>query len=299
MISNASKPNVQNLQNDVIDLLTQISSLIGNAMTALHDTTCEKYKDFQEEVFEASRNVEKLELMMAIVAPMKAGKSTVINAIVGEEILPSRNSAMTTLPTQIIFNAELTQPTLTLSSETVAVLAETLLALQAKIQTIDPQQIQEKIAQYPHLLDLLQQIQDPLGFPIYQKIYGREEVVKALTGLNDIIRLSSLVNPSTEPLSQLTTVPCIETPFWRRSKCEQNDQKEMLGNLVIVDTPGFNEAAENLRLADVVAEQLKKSSMVLIVLDFTQLKTEAAEKVKKDVQQVINLRGKENLYILV
>jgi len=39
--------------------------------------------------------------------------------------------------------------------------------------------------------------------------------------------------------------------------------------------------------------------MVLIVLDFTQLKTEAAEKVKKDVQQVINLRGKDNLYVLI
>lgn len=68
---------------------------------------------------------------------------------------------------------------------------------------------------------------------------------------------------------------------------------------MIVDTPGPNEAGENLRLAAVVEEQLKKSSMVLIVLDFTQLKTEAAEKVKKDVQQVVNLRGKENLYVLI
>lgn len=73
----------------------------------------------------------------------------------------------------------------------------------------------------------------------------------------------------------------------------------MLGNLVIIDTPGPNEAGENLRLAAVVAEQLKKSSMVLIVLDFTQLKTEAAEKVKEDVQQVIELLDQENLYVLV
>lgn len=304
MISNASKPNVQDLQNDVIDLLRQVSFLLGSATTAISsDSNGEKYKDFQQEVFEVSRNVEELELMVAIVAPMKAGKSTLINAIVGEEILPSRNSAMTTLPTQIIFNAELTQPTLTLSSEIVSVFRETLPALQTKIQTLETEQLQEKIAQYPHLLDLLQQIQAPASFPIHQKTFGREEIVKLLTGVNDIVRLCSLLDPSIDPLDKLSTVPRIETPFWRSrissQEAQETNQREMLGNLVIVDTPGPNEAGENLKLADVVAEQLKKSSIVLIVLDFTQLKTEAAEKVKKDVQQVINLRGKENLYILV
>ena len=73
----------------------------------------------------------------------------------------------------------------------------------------------------------------------------------------------------------------------------------MLGNLVIVDTPGPNEAGENLRLSAVVEEQLRQSSIVLIVLDFTQLKTKAAEEVKKEVQKVIKLRGKENLYVLI
>jgi hypothetical protein len=39
--------------------------------------------------------------------------------------------------------------------------------------------------------------------------------------------------------------------------------------------------------------------LVLIVLDFTQLRTEAAQQVKKDVERVIQLRGKENLYVLI
>jgi hypothetical protein len=68
---------------------------------------------------------------------------------------------------------------------------------------------------------------------------------------------------------------------------------------VIVDTPGPNEAGENLRLAAVVEEQLQKSSLVLIVLDYTQLKTKAAEDVKEEVEKVIQIRGKENLYVLV
>lgn len=58
---------------------------------------------------------------MAIVAPMKAGKSTIINAIVGQEILPSRSTAMTTLPTKVVFNSKLTEPTLTLSDEILSV----------------------------------------------------------------------------------------------------------------------------------------------------------------------------------
>ncbi|KAF3889758.1 MULTISPECIES: hypothetical protein [Nostocales] len=37
----------------------------------------------------------------------------------------------------------------------------------------------------------------------------------------------------------------------------------------------------------------------MIVLDFTQLKTEASEKVKKEVQKIIKLRGVETLYELI
>ncbi|MBW4575902.1 MAG: dynamin family protein [Aphanothece sp. CMT-3BRIN-NPC111] len=299
------KPNVQDLQTDVIELLGQISSLMSRASTALSsDITGEKYAGFQQEVVEAVRNVENLKLMMAIVAPMKAGKSTIINAIVGQEILPSRNAAMTTLPTEIVFNAELKEPTLTLSAEILSVFQETLIALQRRNQALGTERMQEKIAQYPHLVDLLQEIQNTVGFPTHARTSGREEIIKTLTGLNDIIRLCSLLEPSKDPLGQLMDVPCIETPFWRsrsvsKGESQKTDQTELLGNLVIVDTPGPNEAGENLRLAAVVAEQLRKSSIVLIVLDFTQLNNKAAEEVKKQVQPVIKLLGKENLYVLV
>lgn len=296
MVAEILKPTVQDLQKDVIELLEQISALMNRASTALSSTSSDnKYGEFQKEVIEAVSNVKELKLRMAIVAPMKAGKSTIINAIVGQEILPSRNAAMTTLPTEIIFDAKLEDPTLTLNAEILTVFQETVLALREKIQMLGMEQMQEKIAQYPHLTQLLQEIQDTVGFPTRPKTAGREEIIKALTGLNDIIRLCSLLEPTKDPLGQLGNVPCIHTPFWR----SQTTQSEKLGNLVIVDTPGPNEAGENLRLAAVVTEQLQKSSMVLIVLDFTQLKTEAAEKVKKDVQQVINLRGKENLYVLI
>lgn len=298
MTSNPLKPNVQDLQTDVIELLGQISTLMYRASTALSsDQASKKYADFKKEVDDANRNVDKLELRMAIVAPMKAGKSTIVNAIVGQDILPSRNAAMTTLPTEIVFNAELLEPALRLSPEILTVFQETLLTLQRQIRELGTEEMGKKMEQYPHLIGLLEQIRDEMwGSLTSPKTSGREQIIKALTGLNDIVRLCSLITPLSDPLVQLTDVPCIETPFRRAQEAEKS---EKLGNLVIIDTPGPNEAGENLRLAAVVEEQLRKSSIVLIVLDFTQLKTEAAEKVKKDVQKVINLRGKENLYVLI
>jgi replication fork clamp-binding protein CrfC len=47
------------------------------------------------------QKLDKLEMVLAVIGTMKAGKSTTINAIVGMEILPNRETAMTTLPTLI------------------------------------------------------------------------------------------------------------------------------------------------------------------------------------------------------
>ena len=152
MVVEVLKPNVQELQKDVIALLEQISDLMHRASTDIgSDSTDNKYEKFQQEVAQEVDKVKNLELRMAIVAPMKAGKSTIINAIIGQDILPSRNAAMTTLPTEIVFNTELTEPTLTLSAEILLVFQDTHLALQDKIQQLGNQGLEEKIAQYPHL----------------------------------------------------------------------------------------------------------------------------------------------------
>ncbi|MBW4547880.1 MAG: dynamin family protein [Symplocastrum torsivum CPER-KK1] len=296
MVSDALKPNVQDLQKDVIELLGQIDALMGRASSALgSDSAGKKYGELQQEINDATSNVKDLALRMAIVAPMKAGKSTIINAIVGQDILPSRNAAMTTLPTEIVFYTELSEPILILTPQILAVFQETLLALKRKIDTLEDRG-HSKIAQYPHLAQLLEKIQAMGVVSIPAKTVGRSQITQTLTELNDLIRLCSVIEPLADPLQSLLEVPRIYTPFWHSQTTEQSNQ---LGNLVIIDTPGPNEAGENLRLLNVVYEQLQKSSLVLIVLDFTQLKTEAAQQVKKDVERVIQLRGKENLYVLI
>lgn len=296
MVAEVLKPNVQDLQKDVVELLEGISKLMYRASSVLGtDSVKNKYTQYQKQIDEEADKVQNLELRMAIVAPMKAGKSTITNAIVGQEILPSRNSAMTTLPTEIIFDAKLTEPVLYLSEETLSVFQNTLLSLRDKIKDLGIEQAQEKLIQYPYLAKMLKPILEPAS-KIPAKSEGRKNIIHTLTSLNDIVRLCSIIDSLADPIQYLTDAPRIYTPFWRLQKTEAQPE---LGNLVIIDTPGPNEAGENLRLQPVVAEQLRKSSIVLIVLDFTQLKNEAAEKVKKDVQRVAELRGKDNLYVLI
>lgn len=297
MTATELKRDVRVLQRSIIDLLEQITALIKQAGTVLGgDKGDGRYQQFQQEIANEALKVKNLELRMAIVAPMKAGKSTIVNSIIGQDILPSRASAMTTLPTEIVFEAERSEPVLVLSPELLRIFQETLHNLKQKIQDLDPKALKAKIATHPHLEDLLQEVQNAVGLPMHESVTGREEIVKTLTGLNDIIRICSLIAPVADPLQLLTDVPRIHTPFW---KSDTTGQSENLGNLVIVDTPGPNEAGENLRLVHEVKKQLQKSSIVLIVLDFNGLNTKAAEEIKHDVQQVIQVRGKKNLYVLV
>jgi len=116
-----------------------------------------------------------------------------------------------------------------------------------------------------------------------------------LNRLNHTVRLYSVIEPFKDPLAQLKDVPRIQTPFLGMGNSKQ---AKTLGNLTIIDTPGPNEAGENLKLTAVVEEQLRRSSMVLVVLDFTQLNNEAAEAIKRQIKPIVESIGTTNLYIL-
>lgn len=291
--------NIEDLQEDVVRCLEDIISLFKRANESLSSGGSQlSYTEPQKAVANEAGKVRRLELVMAIVAPMKAGKSTIINAIVGRDLLPSRNAAMTTIPTEIILDADLAEPTLSIDESNLSLFEGCVAALRAKVHsTRDMSAALKKIAQYPHLVPLLRSISAaPSVTQLRSRSSGRESIIQALTYLNDVARLCTLLTPDYAPLQQMSKVPRLATPFWRSEKTVRSDA---MGNLVLVDTPGPNEATSNLGLEAIVADQLKRSSMVLIVLDFTQLKSAAAEKVKEDVQRIIDLRGKDNLYVLV
>lgn len=292
-------PNVRDLQQDAINFLSKTADLFHRASVILSsDSSGKKYAEFKKEIEESKKNVENLELVMAIVAPMNAGKSTIINAIVGQDLLPSRASAMTTLPTEIILSDDEINPILKINRETLSCLNDTLSTLQKKIQVDGNDQAIEKMAKYPHLVELISKIQK--GFDIEIETSGLEQIKETLTDLNDFVRVCSVLDSSRNPLDQENfDIPCIHSSFWRATTITDTNQDKLLGNLVIIDTPGPNESGDNLRLSLVVADQLRRSSMVLLVLDFTQLNNKAAEDIKRQVQPVVKLLGKENLYILI
>ena len=119
------------LQQEVIGLLDEIGTLMDLTQENLsNDDSEQKYIQFQQQVVRASQNVADLQLRMSIVAPMKARKSTIINAIVGQELLPSCAVAMTTIPTEIIFDTELSEPTLYLTEDTLKIFQEIYSSIQ-------------------------------------------------------------------------------------------------------------------------------------------------------------------------
>jgi len=288
---------LQDLQLNVISGLKQINDLMVRANHYFReDEYGQKYGEFAKEVERAIDNVENLQLRMSIIAPMSAGKSTIVNAIVGQDLLPSRSTAMTTLPTKILLNREISEPILTLSEQTIDVFQETFATISRQVQLLGISVIEESIGQYSYLMELLEEVKNNVNLLLPKKVSGREEIGKILMRLNDLIRLCATLDPCFDPLAELIDLPCIETPFW---PSKNNQAGEQLGNLVIVDTPGPNEAGKNLKLTSVVERELQKSSIVLIVLDFTQLNNKAAEEIKKQVRPIIDLIGEENLYVLI
>jgi GTPase SAR1 family protein len=286
--------DIPTLQVEVIELLEKTSKQMTLAHNGrwFHHGAETKYREFQVQLEEQIRSVKNLELRMAIVAPMKAGKSTIINVTAGEEIVPSHNDAMTTLPTEIVFRADLTEPILILSPHTCAAFQQAIQALQQKIQTIGIDEAL-KIANYPHLRELLAEIEQ--GFSLTAETHGRNSCVDTLKVLNHLIRLNNKLLPEQDIIESVNDFPRVETNFWLAS---HSDNLQQQGKLVVVDTPGPNEAGQE-KLKHIVADQLRQCSLVAIVLDYTQLQGVAAAEVKEEVERVIELRGKKNLYVLI
>ncbi|MEB3121865.1 MAG: dynamin family protein, partial [Snowella sp.] len=301
--------NVIELQQQIISKLTEVQDLMKQASKlAMSDDFRHRYTQYENDIHRDRQNVESLELKMAIIAPMSAGKSTIINAIVAQELLPVSATAMTAIPTEIVFSADLEQPHLTLTQDTVHLFQKTSQTLQKRMRLLGNEGLSKAIAEYPHLKDLANRIQDSLDL-ILQEIKdtteGIENINKALYLLNHIIRLFDILSPKSgtleeldkikNPLDELADLPRINTPFLQDYL---TPQCQGIGNLIIIDTPGPNEE-DISSLFESVTKVLQNCSIILLVLDFTGIKNEAAEKIKKTVHKLIQFKGEDSLYVLV
>ena len=296
--------SIQDLQKKVVETLQETGKLMGRASNLFTiESEKKKYIQFQNQINEALPSIQNFELRVVIVAPTSAGKSTLVNAMIGRELLPSRTLDMTAYPTEIVFKAELTEPVLTISEATLSLFNEAMETLRIKIvEYLGWDDTLKKIADYPLLKNLAEKVKErKLIFP--PQITGYEKIKEALTEINDFVRLCRKLDPSiNQTWSEIKDLPRIETPFIQDEKINITKR---LGNLVIIDTPGPNSRENNTEKTpedirkQLIRKQLNQSSVVLVVLDYTVFNTEVDNQIRTEIKEIVEVIGEDNLYILV
>lgn len=251
--------------------------------------TLKKSQNYKEILNNEIAKLQNFDVVLAVVGTMKAGKSTTINAIVGREILPNRNRPMTALPTLICHNPACDVPVLTIDP---AVLNEFLNKITPKMDLIE---INEGTHQ--DMIELIGFIK--AGKRFNGSYQGEENIFSFLYQLNDLVRLSKQIELSSDDgvkfpfdaYKNFENLPKIDVAF----KLDQEFNTQ--GRFMLLDTAGPNEAGQDeLKIA--LAEQLERSSAVMIVLDYTQLNSDAEQDVKKQLDKIPTIK-KSRLFALI
>ncbi|CBL44930.1 Conserved hypothetical protein [gamma proteobacterium HdN1] len=261
----------------------------GKQKKAPRQTLDEQSVNFYLEMFhDEIIKLDKLDLILAVVGTMKAGKSTTINAIVGMEVLPNRNRPMTSLPTLIRHTLGTTIPKLVFNH------VKPVNDLLAKLNKI----AKPANSAFKELKDdsetqaLIQRIEDLQFFSIEHN--GSEEIFNFLKDLNDLVRVATSLDvefPYAE-YSSIDQLPVIEVEF-----THLKEMGNLQGSITLLDTPGPNEAGQE-KFKNMLTVQLQKASAVLAILDYTQLKSEADNEIRDRLKELSEVTG-DRLYALV
>lgn len=230
------------------------------------------------------------EMVLAVVGTMKAGKSTTINAIVGQEILPNRNRPMTSVPTLIRHVPGKTEPVLHL--EHIQPVRNLLITLQEKLATPAGQQVAQTLQQTEDTRELLDILTDD-GW-LKNEYHGEEEIFTGLASLNDLVRLAAAMGTEFpfDEYAEVQKLPVIDVEF---SHLVGMDACQ--GTLTLLDTPGPNEAGQP-QMEVMMRDQLQKASAVLAVMDYTQMNSKADEDVRKELNAIADVSA-GRLFVLV
>ena len=218
------------------------------------------------------------EAVLVIVGTMKAGKSTLINAIIGTEALPTRNRPMTILPTLIRHKPGQFDPVLEFSNR--KPLDKLVKELQAQAK-MNRKKLKKRRRRDKHFDDLVSSVEEGRGFCL--KYRGANEIAEFLRDLNDLARLAGelKVEFPFEDYNEIHEVPVVEVEFAHLQETE-----ESTGRLALLDTPGPNEFRQDEELRRLLKDQLKKATAVLAVLDYTQLQSDADADIRNELKTI-------------
>ncbi|WYM00730.1 MAG: dynamin family protein [Gloeotrichia echinulata CP02] len=312
MSNNPLQPDLDALHQSAIDVITHVGNVMsaGCAILTEHDRLLAENQDgnrlgaeikaIEENIRHVNENLKRVkrkELTMTIVAPTSAGKSTIINAIAGQDLLPSRNDPMTVLPTEIVFSCEVTRPKLILDKALMTLLREVWGQLHQKLQQIGLKEAVEQATKndFPRE-NVIKEILNSSYVSSQSEVEESNGIQAELIRINDLLRLCGIFGISTGFLASLSEIPRIEVPF---PPLLSPLKDSGLGTLALVDTPGPSED-KSLNLVNVVKDRLIASSLVLVVVDYTKIgQTENQAKVKELVDEIAADKGRDRIYIIV
>lgn len=256
--------------------------------------TLDKSQTYKQLLHNEVTKLKNFDVVLAVVGTMKAGKSTTINAIVGREILPNRNRPMTALPTLICHSPTHTIPKLSINPT----------VLNTFLDDIRPFVSDVKIYEGMHedMINLINFVKD--GKKFNSSYDGEASIFEFLYQLNDLVRLAKEIENEQlangkqtvskfpfDNYKNFENLPKIEVAF----KLEEDFDTQ--GRFMLLDTAGPNEAGQD-ELKVALKEQLARSSAVMIVLDYTQLNSDAEKDVKEQIDKIPSIQ-KSRLFALV
>lgn len=321
-IQNLSQADILGYRKDIISILEKQIDILQEAekrilpkKADLEDDkakesvlTIEKSGELQQILNNEITKLQKFDVVLAVVGTMKAGKSTTINAIVGREILPNRNRPMTALPTLICHNPDKQTPSISIDS---TILNNFLTKLRDKLHLASKLDVDIGNVDEEDGNDANKRMRDLIDFIAkggqFENYYECEEnIFNFLYQLNDLVRLSKAIRHAQieqgeqetlcfpfDDYKNFANLPMIEVAF------KIDGDFDTQGRFMLLDTAGPNEAGY-IELKKALTEQLERSSAVMVILDYTQLNSEAEKEVK---EQIVKIRPatvqKSRLFALV
>jgi len=278
---------MENIKIETEKILNQVVQQIKNVSTNV------QYKDATRHLSLLEGELDKLkelEFIVAMVGTMKAGKSTTINAIVGQEILPHRVEAMTTLPTRVTHKLGQKKPCLLLTKKDT--FNELIKEIKTKIS--DGYDIESSSFDYgKQTIEIIKNGQ----FLFKDRYEGKEEIFSTLKLINDLMRIAkeASIKPPYGEFQAINDFPSIEVEFYYlKDKEALKDAKFSL-----LDTPGPNEYGQSEYLKEISKKLTEQASAVMLIVDFTQISGESTEETKRQVLDALQYIGENKVSILL
>ena len=292
------KKNIEKVQIETVKIITETEKIIESLIEIekkikpvdrdeVKTLSYTHLTEHQEMLKNEKQKLDNLEYVVAVVGTMKAGKSMTINAIVGQEILPSREFPMTTLPTLITHKPKQEEPILNLKNiEPFQKLVE---EIKEKVET---SQTSEQI----DLNSLIDKIKN--SEISFEKSYkGQQKIENFLKQINDLMRIAKDfgIEPPYNNFTNVDDLPRIEVEFYHLSKEENSSSAK----LTLLDTPGPDEFKHSTLLKEIFKNQLQRASAVMLLVDYTKMNSQSDVEVKKQVKEVADMIGKQHLFVLL